>query len=180
MAHPWHDIPPRPETGDLVHAIVEIPKGSKAKFEIHKPSGLIKLDRMLFSAVHYPANYGFIPQTYAGDNDPLDILVLCQSDLPPLTLVEARVIGVMRMRDRNETDDKILAVANSDVSLSHIHQLNDLPDYVLAEIRRFYEDYKKLEQRSDVVVEEILDLEAAREIIDAAILLYKETFGDKA
>jgi inorganic pyrophosphatase len=180
MAHPWHDIPPRPETGDLVHAIVEIPKGSKAKFEIHKQSGLIKLDRMLFSAVHYPANYGFIPQTYAGDNDPLDILVLCQSDLPPLTLVEARVIGVMRMRDRNETDDKILAVAHSDVSLSHIHQLNDLPDYVLAEIRRFYEDYKKLEQRSDVVVEEILDLEAAREIIDAAILLYKETFGDKA
>ena len=180
MAHPWHDIAPRPDSGDLVHAIVEIPKGSKAKFEIHKPSGLIKLDRILFSAVHYPANYGFIPQTYAGDNDPLDILVLCQSDLPPLTLVEARVIGVMRMRDRNETDDKILAVANSDVSLSHIHQLNDLPDYVLAEIRRFFEDYKKLEHRSDVVVEEILDLEAAREIIDAAIKLYNETFGKQA
>ena len=180
MAHPWHDIEPRPDNQELVHAIVEIPKGSKAKFEIHKPSGLLKLDRMLFSAVHYPANYGFIPQTYAGDNDPLDILVLCQSDLPPLTLVEARVIGVMRMRDRNETDDKILAVANSDVSFSHVHQLSDLPDYVLAEIRRFFEDYKKLEQRSDVVVEEILDIEAAREIIDDAIKMYSETFGNKA
>ena len=179
MAHPWHDISPRPDNPELVHAIVEIPKGSKAKFEVHKPSGLIKLDRMLFSAVHYPANYGFIPQTYAGDNDPLDILVLCQSDLPPLTLVEARVIGVMRMHDRNETDDKILAVAHADVSLSHIHKLDDLPDYILAEIRRFYEDYKKLEQRSDVVVEEILDLKAARSIIDEAIQLYSETFAKK-
>lgn len=180
MAHPWHGISPRPETGDLVHAIVEIPKGSKAKFEIHKPSGHIKLDRMLFSAVHYPANYGFIPQTYAGDNDPLDILVLCQSELPPLTLVEARVIGVMRMRDRNETDDKILAVAQTDVSYAHINALSDLPEFILAEIRRFFEDYKKLEQRSDVVVEEILDLNAAKEIIETAIKDYETKYGNQS
>lgn len=163
--HPWHGIAPQPEgNSDLVHAVIEIPQGSKLKFEVDKPSGLLKLDRVLHGAVHYPANYGFIPQTYAGDNDPLDILVLCQIELPPLCLVEARIIGVMRMRDRDETDDKILAVAHSDISLAHIHSLNDLPDYLLKEIRKFFEDYKKLEQRFNVVVEEMLDSEKAWEI----------------
>jgi inorganic pyrophosphatase len=180
MAHPWHDVSSFSEKGDLVHAIIEIPRGSKTKFEVHKPSGLLKLDRMLFSAVHYPANYGFIPRTLAGDNDPLDILVFCQADLPPLTLVEARVIGVMRMRDRNETDDKILAVAQHDVSMRNIHTLSDLPDYIMAEVHRFFEDYKKLEQRSDVVVEEILDIEQARKIIDESVTGYQQHFHSEA
>ena len=133
MIHPWHDVTPGEGLPSKFNAVIEIPMGSSVKYELDKQTGLIKLDRILYSAVYYPANYGFIPQTYAGDNDPLDILVLCQSDLPPLTLVEARVIGVMRMRDRNETDDKILAVAHSDVSLRHIHKLEDLPDYVLTD-----------------------------------------------
>ena len=163
--HPWHGIAPQPEgNSDLVHAVIEIPQGSKLKFEVDKPSGLLKLDRVLHGAVHYPANYGFIPQTYAGDNDPLDILVLCQIELPPLCLVEARIIGVMRMHDRDETDDKILAVGHSDVSLAHIHSLNDLPVYLLKEIRKFFKDYKKLEQRFNVVVEDMLDSEKAWEI----------------
>ena len=180
MAHPWHDVTSFPDNEELVHAIIEIPRGSKTKFEVHKPSGLLKLDRMLFSAVHYPANYGFIPRTLAGVNDPIDILVFCQADLPPLTLVEARVIGVMRMRDRNETDDKILAVAQHDVSMRNIQTLSDLPDYIMAEVRRFFEDYKKLEQRSDVVVEEILDIEQARKIIDESVTGYQQHFHPEA
>jgi inorganic pyrophosphatase len=177
-SHPWHGITPQPEgNSDLVHAVIEIPQGSKLKFEVDKPSGLLKLDRVLYGAVHYPANYGFIPQTYAGDNDPLDILVLCQIELPPLCLVEARIIGVMRMRDRDETDDKILAVAHSDVSLAHVQKIGDLPDYLLKEIRKFFEEYKKLEQRFNVVVEEILDTEKAWEIVREAKEDYIKHWG---
>lgn len=176
MSHPWHDAPTFPENTALVFGLIEIPRGSKAKYEVHKPTGLLKLDRMLYSAVHYPANYGFIPQTLAGDNDPLDILVFCQADLPPLTLVEARVIGVMRMRDRNETDDKILAVAQHDVAFKHVNTLADLPEYLIAETRRFFEDYKKLEQRNDVVVEEILEPKKAWEIIHESVTTYQAHF----
>lgn len=107
----------------IVNAVIEIPKGSKAKYELDKESGLLKLDRVLFSAVHYPANYGFIPQTYCGDHDPLDILVLCSVKIEPLCLVEAKVIGVMAMIDSGEEDSKIIAVAKNDKSINHIERL---------------------------------------------------------
>ncbi|MDN4164211.1 inorganic diphosphatase [Cytophagales bacterium LB-30] len=172
----WHHVHFGSESPDIVNAIIEIPKGSKGKFELDKESGLLKLDRVLFSAVHYPANYGFIPQTYCEDHDPLDILVIMSIDLPPLTLIEAKVIGVMRMRDQGEADDKIIAVAKNDMSVNHINDISELPPHTTTEIRRFFEDYKKLEHK-EVVVEDFLGREQAKRIIAESILLYKETFG---
>jgi inorganic pyrophosphatase len=174
--HPWHDIHSFSEQEGTVRAVIEIPKHSKAKFEIDKESGLLKLDRMLFAAVRYPANYGFIPQTFAGDNDPLDILVFCQAELPPLCLVEARVIGVMRMRDKEETDDKILAVAANDVSFDGITSLEQLPPWILQETLRFFQDYKALEKMNRVVIEETLDAKSAWSFIEEARELYRKTF----
>lgn len=177
MKHPWHDISSQSRHEGHVRAVVEIPKHSKAKFEIDKESGLIKLDRMLFGALRYPANYGFLPQTFAGDNDPLDILVFCQAELPSLCLVEARVIGVMRMRDKEETDDKILAVAADDVSFDGVNRLEDLPPWILQETLRFFQDYKALEKVNRVVIDEILDAQAAWKIIEESRELYRNTFG---
>jgi len=174
--HPWHQVSPGKDVPQKVTALIEISKGSKAKYEIDKESGLLKLDRVLFSAVHYPANYGFIPQTYAGDNDPLDILVISQIDFPPLTLVEATVIGVMRMIDKDEMDDKIIAVATHDISVNLIHSLDTMPEYLLKEIHRFFEDYKQLEQKSKVVVNQFLGKEAAYEIILESIEAYVKNF----
>ena len=142
--NPWHGVPPGSNAPKVVNAIIEIPKDSKVKYEIDKASGLLKLDRVLFSAVHYPANYGFIPQTYCDDHDPLDILVLCSHYVSPLTIVEARVVGVMNMTDQGEGDDKIIAVAHNDISLSKINSLEDLPPHLLQMVHRFFEDYKKL------------------------------------
>ncbi|MCU0437508.1 MAG: inorganic diphosphatase [Raineya sp.] len=173
--NPWHDIPVGDNPPEIVNAIIEIPKGSKGKFEIHKESGLLMLDRVLFSAVHYPANYGFIPQTYCGDKDPLDILVIMSIDLPPLCMIDAKVIGVMRMVDQGETDDKIIAVALNDMSVNHINDISELPPHTTVEIRRFFEDYKKLENKQ-VVVEEFLGKEDALKIVQESIELYKETF----
>ncbi|GAB4124346.1 MAG: inorganic diphosphatase [Raineya sp.] len=176
--NPWHDIPVGDTPPDVVNAIIEIPKGSKGKFEIHKPSGLLMLDRVLFSAVHYPANYGFIPQTYCDDKDPLDILVIMSIELPPLCMISAKVIGVMRMIDQGEADDKIIAVAQKDMSVNHINDISELPPHTTVEIRRFFEDYKKLEKK-EVVVEDFLGKEDARRIVQESILLYQKTFGKK-
>jgi len=173
--NPWHDIPVGDNPPEIVNAIIEIPKGSKGKFEIHKESGLLMLDRVLFSAVHYPANYGFIPQTYCGDKDPLDILVIMSIELPPLCMIDAKVIGVMRMIDQGETDDKIIAVALNDMSVNHINDISELPPHTTVEIRRFFEDYKKLENKQ-VVVEEFLSKQDALKIVQESIDLYKETF----
>ena len=178
--HPWHDLSPGDNVPATVQAIIEIPKGSKAKYEIDKPSGLLKLDRVLFSAVHYPANYGFIPKTYAGDNDPLDILVFSQIDFPPLTLVEATVIGVMRMVDKGEVDDKIIAVATRDVSVNFITSLDELPPHTMLEIQRFFEDYKKLENKNSVVIPTILGKKEAMEIILESLAAYPIKFPEKA
>jgi inorganic pyrophosphatase len=177
--HPWHDISPGSSVPERVFAIIEIPKGSKAKYEIDKPSGLIKLDRVLFSAVHYPANYGFIPQTYAGDHDPLDILVFSQIDFPPLTLVEATVIGVMRMVDKGETDDKIIAVATQDISVNYLKELSELPPHTMMEIQRFFEDYKRLENKNPVVIPTVLGKEDAYTIIQESLVEYKKLFLKK-
>jgi inorganic pyrophosphatase len=173
--NPWHDIPVGDTPPEIVNAIIEIPKGSKGKFEIHKESGLLMLDRVLFSAVHYPANYGFIPQTYCGDKDPLDILVIMSIDLPPLCMIDAKVIGVMRMVDQGEADDKIIAVALNDMSVNHINDISELPPHTTVEIRRFFEDYKKLENKQ-VVVEDFLGKSDALRIVQESIELYKETF----
>ena len=133
------------------------------------------LDRVLFSSVHYPANYGFIPQTYCEDNDPLDILVITSIEVPPLCLLNAKVVGVMRMIDNGEADDKIIAVAANDMSVNHVNDISELPPHNLKEIKRFFEDYKKLENK-EVKVDDFLGKEKAFEIINDSIELYKKTF----
>jgi inorganic pyrophosphatase len=173
--NPWHSVKYGEQAPEVVTAIIEIPKGSKAKYELDKESGLLKLDRVLFSAVHYPANYGFIPQTYCDDKDPLDILVICSIDVQPMCIMDAKVIGVMQMIDNNEEDDKIIAVAKNDMSLNHFNDLTELPPHTLNEIRRFFEDYKKLENK-EVVVENFLGREEAFGIIQRSIELYNSTF----
>ena len=174
--NPWHSVQYGDKAPEIVTGIIEIPKGSKAKYELDKESGLLKLDRVLFSAVHYPANYGFIPQTYCDDKDPLDILVICSIDVHPMCIIEAKVIGVMQMIDNNEEDDKIIAVAAHDMSINHINDISELPPHTLLEIRRFFEDYKKLENK-EVIVENFLGREDAYKIIQSSIELYNTTFA---
>ncbi|MDR6945336.1 inorganic diphosphatase [Mucilaginibacter pocheonensis] len=173
--HPWHQVSPGENIPEVVNAIIEIPKGSKAKYEIDKDSGLLKLDRVLFSSVMYPANYGFIPQTYCDDKDPLDILVLCSIDVFPMSIIEAKVVGVMHMVDNGEQDDKIIAVAKNDMSVNYINDLNELPPHAMTEIVRFFKDYKKLEGKN-VTIEHLLGLRYAHKVIQESLELYKTTF----
>jgi inorganic pyrophosphatase len=171
--HPWHDIVVDPSSlPRSVPAVVEVPKGSKSKYEIDKPSGLLRLDRVLYSAVHYPANYGFIPRTYCDDGDALDILVLTQATLQPLCIVDARPVGVMRMRDDKGGDDKIIAVAVHDPAMAGYHELDDLPPHTMREIRRFFEDYKALENKQ-VVIEDLHGAAAANDIVRTALEPYQ-------
>ncbi|MGI4832637.1 MAG: inorganic diphosphatase [Janthinobacterium lividum] len=176
--NPWHDVATGDNVPQTVTGIIEIPKGSKGKYELDKDSGLLKLDRVLFSAVHYPAAYGFIPRTYCDDKDPLDILVLCSVDIPHMCVVEAKVIGVMQMLDQDEEDDKIIAVAAHDVSVNHYNELADLPPYLMREMQRFFEDYKALENKH-VEVKQFLGREDAYRIIDESIKLYNSTFSER-
>src|SRR5215510_10518359 len=148
MIHPWHDVTPGHKLPAEFQAVIEIPFGSSVKYELDKISGLIKLDRVLYSAVYYPANYGFIPQTYAEDDDPLDVLVLCQEEVAPLTLVKGRAIGLMTMIDSGRKDHKILAVAVNDPEYSGFQEANELPAHRLTMLRRFFQDYKTLEGRT--------------------------------
>lgn len=173
--NPWHHVSPGKNIPEIVNGIIEIPKGSRAKYELDKESGLLKLDRVLYSSVYYPANYGFIPQSFCDDNDPLDILVLSQIDFVPLCLVSAKVIGVMRMLDNNEADDKIIAVCANDPSVSHIYDISELPQHFISELRNFFEDYKKLEWKS-VVVEDFLGKTMAMQIVQESFELYKQNF----
>jgi len=176
-AHPWHDVSPGDDVPSSVNAIIEIPKGSKAKYEIDKNSGLIKLDRVLFSSVMYPANYGFIPKTYCDDKDPLDILVLCSVDVYPMSIIEAKVIGVMHMIDNGEQDDKIIAVAKHDMSVNYINDLSELPPHTMKEIVRFFQDYKALE-RKNVTIEQLFGRSYAYKVIQESIDLYQKEFAN--
>jgi inorganic pyrophosphatase len=171
--NPWHGVSPGKKVPEIVNTIIEIPKGSKGKYELDKESGLLKLDRVLYSSVHYPANYGFIPRTYCDDQDPLDILVICSIDVDPLCIIESKVIGVMRMVDDDEEDDKIIAVAEKDMAVNYINDISELPPHTIVELRRFFEDYKKLEHKH-VVVEEFLNREEAYRIINQAVELYEK------
>ena len=173
--HPWHSISPGVNSPETVTAIIEIPKGSKAKYEIDKETGVLRLDRMLFSSVMYPANYGFIPQTYCDDHDPLDILVLCSADVYPMSMIEAKVIGVMHMVDNGEQDDKIIAVAKNDMSVNYIEDLAELPPHTMKEIVRFFQDYKALEEKN-VTIEHLLGKGYAYKVIEESIELYNSTF----
>ena len=176
VSNPWHNVTPGEDIPNIVNSIIEIPKGSKCKYELDKKSGLLKLDRVLFSSVHYPANYGFIPQSYCADKDPLDILVICSIEVDPLCIIESKVIGVMRMIDNNEEDDKIIAVANNDMAVNYINDISELPPHTVVELKRFFEDYKKLEHK-EVVVENFLGKKEAYKSVVESIELYKENIG---
>ena len=173
-AHPWHDLEIGKNAPEIVNAVIEIPQGSRAKYELEKESGLLKLDRVLFSSVHYPANYGFLPRTLCDDKDPLDVLVMSQIDIQPLCMVEAKVIGVMHMVDEDEIDDKIIAVAANDPSVSHFNDILELPDHMIKELRNFFEEYKKLENKK-VKVKEFQNAKKAQEIVEESVKMYKDS-----
>lgn len=177
--NPWHDVALGADAPDIVNAIIEIPKGSKAKYELDKESGMLRLDRVLYSSVHYPANYGFMPRTLGDDHDPLDILVLSQIDIAPMCIARAKVIGVMRMLDNGEGDDKLIAVAADDISMAHINGIEDLPDHLGSEIIQFFREYKRLENKT-VEVDELQGAGMAKTILRKAIVDYKEAFPSNA
>ena len=173
MLHPWHCVSRGENAPDVITAIIEVPKGSHTKYELDKLSGLLKVDRILYSAVHYPANYGFIPQSYCEDNDPLDVLVLCQETVLPLSMMRVRPIGVMKMIDQGEADDKIIAVHVDDPEFEHYHSIDELPPHFLKILRRFFEDYKILENK-EVKIERFLGPDEAKQTLLDAFKLYDE------
>src|SRR3954471_6619791 len=176
VSHPWHGLSPGDAAPRLVNAVIEIPQGSRAKYEIDKNSGILKLDRVIYSSFYYPCNYGFIPQTYGDDKDPLDILVITSQSVQALCLMDAKVIGVMQMIDSGDADDKIIAVAANDPSVNHIHDIEELQKHFFSELRHFFEEYKKLENKT-VVVEEFQSREKAYKIIEDAVAFYKRSFS---
>ena len=175
VLHPWHGAHYGDKAPQIVNGLIEIPQGSRTKYEIDKPTGLLRLDRIIYSSFHYPINYGFIPQTLGQDGDPLDILVMCSESIQPLCLVEATVIGNMQMIDTGITDDKIIAVATKDPGVNYINSLSELPKHFIAVLRNYFEQYKVLENKK-VEIDDFQDKEAAWKVIDEAINLYKTSF----
>jgi len=172
--NPWHDIYiDDAHVDESFPTVIEVPYGSRNKYEIDKESGLLKLDRVLYGAVHYPANYGFIPRTYCDDGDALDVLVLGQEPVHPLTIVESRAVAVLRMRDDKGVDDKIIAVAVNDPAVSDIRSYDELPEYKAREISRFFHDYKALEQK-EVLVDDIRGIGDALSVIHSALDMYRK------
>ncbi len=173
MPHPWHDIPTGDDAPREFNALIEIPKGSKVKYELDKDTGLLKVDRILYSSIHYPANYGFIPRTLGDDDDPLDVLVLMQEQVYPLSLLVARPIGMMHMVDEGQDDEKIICVPLEDPEYRSYVSYEELPEHRLDELRSFFEDYKKLENKK-VDVEDFASAEEAIEAVRYAMELYEE------
>jgi inorganic pyrophosphatase len=173
--HPWHGVHYGEKAPSTVNALVEIPQGSRSKYEVDKATGLLRLDRVIYSSFQYPINYGFIPQTLGKDGDPLDILILCSQSIQPMCLVEANVIGNMQMIDQGKKDDKIIAVAAKDPSVNHISRIEELPNHFLLELKNFFEQYKVLENKK-VEIDEFQDKDTACLIIREAIEFYKENF----
>lgn len=171
IQHPWHEVAIGRNPPAFINGVIEIPRGSRAKYEIDKESGLIKLDRVIYASMYYPLNYGFIPQTLGDDGDPLDIVVLTQVSVVPLCLIPSKVIGVMQMIDRGEADEKIIAVAEQDPSVSAIDNMRDLPAHLISELRHFFENYKTLENKK-VVINEFLPKEDAFKVIQACARNY--------
>lgn len=171
----WHSISPKRINAEDFVAVIEIPKGSKIKYELDKETGLIKLDRILHTSTHYPANYGLIPRTYADDEDPLDVLLLCSETLSPMTLVRCYPIGVIRMLDSGRHDDKIIAIPFEDPNYNCYHSIKELPRHIFDEMTHFFKVYKELENKT-TAVDEIEDVDVAKEIISADIDHYIEKF----
>lgn len=171
MIHPWHDVTPGEDAPQEFLSIIEIPFGSSVKYELDKTSGLIKLDRILYSAAYYPANYGFVPQTLAEDEDPLDVLVFCQETVVPLTIIHARTIGLMTMVDAGKKDHKIIAVATEDPEFNSYREAAEMPTHRLRMLQRFFQDYKQLEGKA-VEVDEIQPAKTAYPIIEDALARY--------
>jgi inorganic pyrophosphatase len=173
MLHAWHDVSPGNDLPRDFQAVIEIPLGSNVKYELDKTSGMLRVDRIIHSAVYYPANYGFIPQTYAEDDDPLDVLVLCQEAVQPQALIQARAIGLMTMVDSGASDDKVIAVATGDPEFNSYVEARDLPPHRLLVLKRFFSDYKQLEGKT-VQVEDIRPAYAAITVIEKALARYKK------
>lgn len=175
MSNIWHDMDPKRVTPNDFIAVIEIPKGSKKKYELDKATGLIFLDRILHTSTHYPANYGFIPRTYGDDGDPLDVLLLCSEPLEPLTLVRSFPIGVISMLDNGRNDEKIIAIPFNDPTYNQYTNIDQLPSHIFDEMRHFFSVYKNLENKT-TAVKEVSGREEAVKIITAAIENYVEKF----
>ena len=176
MIHPWHDVTPSAPGLSLpehVRAIIEIPKGSSNKYELDKQTGMLYLDRVLSSAVYYPANYGFIPQTMAEDDDPLDILVFCAETIPSMCICDVRVVGMMTMIDEGDPGHKIIGVIHNGPEFSHYKAASEFPPHTFKMLRRFFEDYKTLEEKV-VEVDEILPPDRAHAVIEDSLKRYSE------
>ena len=171
----WHDIDPAEITPTDFTAVIEIPKGSKKKYELDKETGLIKLDRILYTSTHYPANYGFIPRSYGDDGDPLDVLLICSEPIEPLTLVKAYPIGVISMIDNGRNDEKIIAIPFSDPNYNCYNDIDNLPKHIFDEMKHFFTVYKNLEHKT-TAVDEVNGKEEAIKIIKASIDNYIESF----
>jgi inorganic pyrophosphatase len=175
MGHPWHDLALPEDISDRFPVVVEIPQGDKNKYELDLKTGLLRVDRVLFSAVHYPANYGFVPRTIADDNDPVDVLVLGQEPVVPLAFLDARAIGGFEMRDEHGVDAKIIAIHVNDPAVREYQALEDLPQHTMVEIRRFFEDYKALEGKA-VDVGGLLTRAQALDLVRAGAARYRTQF----
>ena len=174
--HPWHEAEHNfKREKATVDGVIEISRGSKAKYEVDKKSGLLRLDRVVFAAFVYPINYGFIPQSLGDDGDPLDILVLSEVSIEPLCLVRAKVIGYMEMIDQGQNDEKIIAVADEDMSMNHINSIDELPESFRAELKHFFANYKTLSKK-EVVVDEFKSRDAALEVIEKSLINYQKKF----
>lgn len=177
VSHPWHGASPGKYLPEKVNALIEISQGSKAKYEIDKETGLLKLDRVIYSSFHYPVNYGFIPRTLGEDGDPLDILVLCSESIQPMCLVEATIIGNMQMIDSGEKDDKLISVASKDPAVNHFKDISSLPQHFIAVLKNYFEQYKVLENKV-VQIDQFQNKETAYSIIEAALEKYRTEFPE--